>query len=233
MSVHTKLVLAVTASLLAGGTLGILALEWTNPKTLGPLGFGEKLLAAYFQAVTPRTAGFNTISIGDMTVAGALPDHPPDVHRRLAGRHRRRRQDDDVRRDRGGHRGRRCAAERDTIVFKRRLRARPRRAAPSRSRSSRSSAVILVTGAPAASSSTATCCARCYETDVGVRHRRPVDGVPGQRAQPVGLLRRRRQAAHHVHDVHGPRRPAHARVALAGAAAPPRVRYPEGKVLIG
>ena len=32
-----------------------------------PLGFGEKLLAAYFQAVTPRTAGFNTISIGDMT----------------------------------------------------------------------------------------------------------------------------------------------------------------------
>ena len=67
MSVHTKLVLTVTASLLAVGTLAILALEWTNPKTLGPLGFGEKLLAAYFQAVTPRTAGFNTISIGDMT----------------------------------------------------------------------------------------------------------------------------------------------------------------------
>jgi len=38
-----------------------------EPKTLAPLGFGEKLLAAYFQAVTPRTAGFNTISIGDMT----------------------------------------------------------------------------------------------------------------------------------------------------------------------
>jgi trk system potassium uptake protein TrkH len=67
MSVHTKLVLTVTASLIAGATLGILMLEWTNPKTLGPLGFGEKLLAAYFQAVTPRTAGFNTISIGDMT----------------------------------------------------------------------------------------------------------------------------------------------------------------------
>ena len=67
MSVHTKLVLTVTACLLAGGTLAILALEWTNPKTLAPLGVGEKVLAAYFQAVTPRTAGFNTISIGDMT----------------------------------------------------------------------------------------------------------------------------------------------------------------------
>jgi trk system potassium uptake protein TrkH len=69
MSAHTKLVLTVTAGLLAAGTLAILILEWGNPKTLGPLGAGEKLLAAYFQAVTPRTAGFNTISIGDMTPA--------------------------------------------------------------------------------------------------------------------------------------------------------------------
>jgi trk system potassium uptake protein TrkH len=68
MSLHTKLVLAATAFLIIGGTAGILALEWANPKTLGPLGIGEKVLAAYFQAVTPRTAGFNTISIGDMTV---------------------------------------------------------------------------------------------------------------------------------------------------------------------
>ena len=67
MSIHTKLVLTVTAFLLATGTLAILVLEWGNPRTLGSLGFGEKLLAAYFQAVTPRTAGFNTISIGDMT----------------------------------------------------------------------------------------------------------------------------------------------------------------------
>jgi trk system potassium uptake protein TrkH len=68
MSVHTKLVLVITTALLVTGTLGILALEWANPKTIGPLGFGEKLLASWFQAVTPRTAGFNTLSIGDMTV---------------------------------------------------------------------------------------------------------------------------------------------------------------------
>jgi trk system potassium uptake protein len=67
MSVHTKLVLAVTGALIAGGTLAILALEWSNPKTLGPMSVLDKALAAYFQAVTPRTAGFNTISIGDMT----------------------------------------------------------------------------------------------------------------------------------------------------------------------
>ena len=68
MSVHAKLVLAITATLLVTGTLGILALEWSNPKTLGPLGIGGKLLASWFQAVTTRTAGFNTINIGDMTV---------------------------------------------------------------------------------------------------------------------------------------------------------------------
>jgi trk system potassium uptake protein TrkH len=67
LSMHTKVVLSITAVLIVCGTLGILGLEWANPKTLGPLGIGEKTLAAYFQAVTPRTAGFNTISIGDMT----------------------------------------------------------------------------------------------------------------------------------------------------------------------
>ena len=68
LSMHTKMVLGITAVLLVAGTAGILALEWGNAKTLGSLGLGEKTLAAYFQAVTPRTAGFNTISIGDMTV---------------------------------------------------------------------------------------------------------------------------------------------------------------------
>lgn len=67
VSLQTKLVLVSTAVLIAAGTASILGLEWSNPKTLGPLGVGEKVLAAYFQAVTTRTAGFNTIGIGDMT----------------------------------------------------------------------------------------------------------------------------------------------------------------------
>ena len=58
---HTKLVLVTYGALMLGGALLVLALEWSNPATLGPLSFGEKLLAALFQSVTLRTAGFNTI----------------------------------------------------------------------------------------------------------------------------------------------------------------------------
>lgn len=66
-SVHTRLVLAATATLLVGGTLAVLALEWYNPRTLAPLPLKDKLLAAWFQSVSARTAGFNTIDIGAMT----------------------------------------------------------------------------------------------------------------------------------------------------------------------
>jgi trk system potassium uptake protein TrkH len=68
LSMHSRLVLSVTMMLIAAGTVGLLVLEWGNPRTLGPLGVGEKVLAASFQAVSPRTAGFNTIDVGGMTV---------------------------------------------------------------------------------------------------------------------------------------------------------------------
>lgn len=68
LSVHTRLVLAATAALLAGGTVAFLTLEWNNPRTLGPMALGDRVLAAWFQSVTARTAGFNTIDIGAMTV---------------------------------------------------------------------------------------------------------------------------------------------------------------------
>jgi len=68
LSVHTRLVVAATIALLAGGTLLLLVLEWNNPRTLASLPFGEKVLAAYFQSVTTRTAGFNTVDIGALTV---------------------------------------------------------------------------------------------------------------------------------------------------------------------
>jgi Trk-type K+ transport system membrane component len=44
----------------------VLALEWNNDATLGSLSFIDKLQAAWFQGATPRTAGFNTVWIGDM-----------------------------------------------------------------------------------------------------------------------------------------------------------------------
>ena len=63
---HTKIVLQVSGVLILLGAVFILAMEFMNPKTLGPLPFGTKVLAAFFQSVSPRTAGFNTINIAGM-----------------------------------------------------------------------------------------------------------------------------------------------------------------------
>lgn len=63
-TLHTKLTLSMTFALLALGFVAVAAFEWSNPATMGPLGTGGKLLAAFFQSVTPRTAGFNTIDYG-------------------------------------------------------------------------------------------------------------------------------------------------------------------------
>ena len=63
---HTKLVLATTAVLIAVPTLLFLGLEHTH--TLQGMGPGERVLACVFSAVTPRTAGFNTVdtaALGD------------------------------------------------------------------------------------------------------------------------------------------------------------------------
>ena len=68
VSVHTRLVVTATALLLVGGTIAILVLEWSNPRTLGPMSVADRVLAAWFQSVTARTAGFNTVDIGAMTV---------------------------------------------------------------------------------------------------------------------------------------------------------------------
>jgi potassium uptake TrkH family protein len=65
-SLHTKLTVATTAVLLVVGMVVILANEWSNPGTLGPLETSEKLLAGWFQSVTPRTAGFNSVDYGQM-----------------------------------------------------------------------------------------------------------------------------------------------------------------------
>ncbi len=61
---HTRITLLATAVLLAVGPVIVLAFEWTNARTLGPMSVWDKLQAAWFQGVTPRTAGFNTVDIG-------------------------------------------------------------------------------------------------------------------------------------------------------------------------
>lgn len=62
LALHSKLMLAGTAVLLVWGTATFAALEWTNPGTLAQFdGWHERLMVAWFQGSTPRTAGFNTI----------------------------------------------------------------------------------------------------------------------------------------------------------------------------
>ncbi len=71
-SLHTRITLVASAVLLVIGPLFVIVVEWSNPATLGPLGVGEKLLAGWFQGVTPRSAGFNTIAIGEMNESTLL-----------------------------------------------------------------------------------------------------------------------------------------------------------------
>lgn len=61
-SYQFKVVVTITLILIAAGTVLTLIMEYDNPETLKPLKGGQKLLAALFQSVTLRTAGFATIS---------------------------------------------------------------------------------------------------------------------------------------------------------------------------
>ncbi|ODA42267.1 TrkH family potassium uptake protein [Desulfosporosinus sp. BG] len=66
IKLHTKIVVQVSAILILVGAVIIFVIEFANPKTLGPLPLGTKILAAFFQSVSPRTAGFNTLNIAGM-----------------------------------------------------------------------------------------------------------------------------------------------------------------------
>ncbi|MEK9198389.1 TrkH family potassium uptake protein [Ureibacillus sp. 179-F W5.1 NHS] len=69
LSVHTKVVLTTTFTLIVGAAILIFLFEFSNEKTLGPLSTTGKTLGALFHSVTPRTAGANTLSMGDLTHA--------------------------------------------------------------------------------------------------------------------------------------------------------------------
>lgn len=71
LTLHSKLVLLITSILLIGGTLMMFALEHNNPETMGNLSMSGKIQAAIFQAVNPRTAGFNSIPIENIRMSTA------------------------------------------------------------------------------------------------------------------------------------------------------------------
>ncbi|MBD2122192.1 TrkH family potassium uptake protein [Trichocoleus sp. FACHB-262] len=68
-SLNFKVATSTTVILLVISTIAIFFTELGNPATLGAMDLKTKILAAWFQAVTPRTVGFNTVDIGKMTTA--------------------------------------------------------------------------------------------------------------------------------------------------------------------
>lgn len=66
ISLHSKIVLTISAFLVFGGALLIFILEFNNPNTLKPMTMTGKMFGALYQAVTPRTAGSNTLNIPDL-----------------------------------------------------------------------------------------------------------------------------------------------------------------------
>ncbi|HEY9802709.1 MAG TPA: TrkH family potassium uptake protein [Leptolyngbyaceae cyanobacterium] len=69
-SLDFKVATSTTLILLVAGTIAFFFIEIRNPQTFGLLSLHDQFLVAWFQSVTPRTAGFNTIDIGKMTTAG-------------------------------------------------------------------------------------------------------------------------------------------------------------------
>ncbi len=67
---HSKIVLAVTASLLVAGTILFLIFEWNN--TMAGMNAPTRFQAAFFSSVTPRTAGMNSVDTGALTPASKL-----------------------------------------------------------------------------------------------------------------------------------------------------------------
>ena len=66
LSIHSRLVLIITASLLVFGTLVIFLIEPIQGNWL------YRLVQSFFCSVTARTAGFNTVDIGALTAPTAL-----------------------------------------------------------------------------------------------------------------------------------------------------------------
>ncbi|AWK52440.1 Trk family potassium uptake protein [Clostridium beijerinckii] len=72
LSTHSKIVICITLVLLIFGAIFMFFVEYKNPETLANMNFRDKALNAFFASITPRTAGFNSISTDGMTIAGKL-----------------------------------------------------------------------------------------------------------------------------------------------------------------
>jgi trk system potassium uptake protein TrkH len=67
LTLHSKVAISVTSGLVITGTILIFIFE--HNRSMLHMSYGTKILAAFFQAVTPRTAGFNTLDMTQLTTA--------------------------------------------------------------------------------------------------------------------------------------------------------------------
>jgi trk system potassium uptake protein len=63
LTVYSRMMIVGTVVINVVALIAIYLIEYNNPNTLGPLSETGKWLASWFQAVAPRTAGFNTLPI--------------------------------------------------------------------------------------------------------------------------------------------------------------------------
>lgn len=63
----SKVAILVSMILVILGTVLFLILEYNNSGTIGEMSFLKKILASFFQSVTTRTAGFNSVPFGNLT----------------------------------------------------------------------------------------------------------------------------------------------------------------------
>ncbi len=72
LNLNTKVVLSTNVFLWGVGTFLFWVVEIGNSATLRSLPLSEQVWAAWFQSVTSRTAGFNSMDIGTFTVTGLV-----------------------------------------------------------------------------------------------------------------------------------------------------------------
>lgn len=70
LSLHSKVVIVATLLLISFGVIGFFISEYNN--TMQGMSFRHRLMSSYFQSVTCRTAGFNTIPQGNLAYSSIL-----------------------------------------------------------------------------------------------------------------------------------------------------------------
>ena len=66
LSLHSKIVLTMSACLIAIGALVIFVIEIFNPATLGELPLGKQITASFFHSISSRSGGVSTVDVSAM-----------------------------------------------------------------------------------------------------------------------------------------------------------------------